>query len=163
MSHIKLSLHYFQDGLPNLEGLNFIPPPKKDLWINDTRKTLWISYLAAISTITTDVSSILKNLEHIDKLPTFSSAHTDCFKSEFLGQWVSGALQVAIDDINSNSTKLKGHKLNYLFGNTCGKEEWSRFFLSKFKSIIWKSQKFAVELLIFELSIKHSFLKKIKF
>ena len=36
---------------------------------------------------------------------------------------------MAIDDINSNKTKLKGYKLNYLFDNTCGKEKYSTKYL----------------------------------
>jgi hypothetical protein len=35
---------------------------------------------------------------------------------------ISGALQVAIDYVNSNPDMLPGYKLEYIFNNTCGDE-----------------------------------------
>lgn len=38
---------------------------------------------------------------------------------------ISGALQVAVNEINANPNLLPNHRLNYIFDNTCGKERQS--------------------------------------
>lgn len=40
---------------------------------------------------------------------------------------ISGALQVAVDDINYNTSLLPNYKLDYIFNNTCGDEMRSNF------------------------------------
>lgn len=39
---------------------------------------------------------------------------------------ISGALQVAIEEINANPHLLSDYNLVYLFNNTCGEEKRSR-------------------------------------
>lgn len=38
---------------------------------------------------------------------------------------ISGALQVAVDDVNADPKLLPNHKLIYIFNNTCGDEQQS--------------------------------------
>ncbi|VDN43765.1 unnamed protein product [Gongylonema pulchrum] len=45
-----------------------------------------------------------------------------CFRTDFEGSMISGALQVAVDDVNADPALLPKHKLTYIFNNTCGDE-----------------------------------------
>lgn len=47
---------------------------------------------------------------------------------------ISGAIQVAIDDINNNNLILPNYTLKYIFGNTCGDEIRStKYFMNHWK------------------------------
>lgn len=41
------------------------------------------------------------------------------------GSMISGALQVAVDDVNADPELLPNHKLTYTYNNTCGDEQQS--------------------------------------
>ncbi|KAI6177512.1 Guanylate cyclase [Aphelenchoides bicaudatus] len=101
------------------------PSIRTDLWANDTRKTLWVSYLGAVSTVPQDIFKSIFEFNQGKDTTVQNQNMGDCFRIDFSGSWISGALQVAIDDVNANRSILNDYKLNYLYENTCGKEERS--------------------------------------
>uniref|UniRef100_A0A1I7X9L4 ANF_receptor domain-containing protein n=1 Tax=Heterorhabditis bacteriophora TaxID=37862 RepID=A0A1I7X9L4_HETBA len=119
---------------------------KKLLEQNTTNDNLiLISYLTAVSRVPKSMEAMLKVLsESSMKYSDSSSDHekysnsihslSNCFRKDFDGSMISGALQVAINEINDDPTLLPNHKLTYIFDNTCGSEMSStKFFMSHWK------------------------------
>jgi hypothetical protein len=52
-----------------------------------------------------------------------------CFSTEFEGSMISGAIRVAIDDVNENPDLLPGYRLKYIYNNTCGDEIRSKIII----------------------------------
>lgn len=42
---------------------------------------------------------------------------------------ISGAIRVAIDDVNENPDLLPGYRLKYIYNNTCGDEIRSKIII----------------------------------
>lgn len=62
----------------------------------------------------------------LSKLNDFDS------KNMFLittGSMISGAMQVAVDDVNADKKLLANYTLSYIFSNTCGDEKQSILFI----------------------------------
>jgi hypothetical protein len=56
----------------------------------------------------------------------------------FSGSTISGAIVVAIDDINQNPALLPDYRLSYLFDNTCGNNrQGTDFCIQKFNLIVF--------------------------
>ncbi|CAJ0587054.1 unnamed protein product, partial [Mesorhabditis spiculigera] len=61
-------------------------------------------------------------------------AWSRCFRTDFEGSVISGALRVAIEEINNDPTILPNHSLAYTFSNTCGDEKTStQYFMQHWK------------------------------
>jgi hypothetical protein len=63
-----------------------LPPlPKKNLWINDTREPILISYLGAVSSLPDDIYKLMDDqAKHDSKIP--STYRDDCFRNDFAGK-----------------------------------------------------------------------------
>ncbi|VDM21098.1 unnamed protein product [Wuchereria bancrofti] len=103
--------------------------------LNSDRSIL-ISYLAAISQFPKNLFDSLKLLSEANNIETTAERDKNygylskCFRTDFEGSMISGALQVAVDDVNADPELLPNHKLVYTFNNTCGDEQQStRFFM----------------------------------
>ncbi|CAI4232715.1 unnamed protein product [Auanema sp. JU1783] len=103
-----------------------------------------ISYLSAVSRVPKNMEAVLKILSESKMSSESSSDHekysnsihslSNCFRTDFDGSMISGALQVAIDEINASNDILPNHKLTYTFENTCGDERRStKFFMKHWK------------------------------
>ncbi|KIH65286.1 hypothetical protein ANCDUO_04393 [Ancylostoma duodenale] len=58
----------------------------------------------------------------------------NCFSTDFDGSMISGALHVAVNEINADPNLLPNHRLTYIFDNTCGKEKQStQYFMDHWK------------------------------
>ncbi|VDK57207.1 unnamed protein product [Anisakis simplex] len=103
----------------------------------NTSGTILISYLAAISQFPKNFFESLKMISEIevDSVETSEGEKnygslSKCFRTEFEGSMISGALHVAVEEVNADPTILPNHKLTYIFNNTCGDERQStRFFM----------------------------------
>uniref|UniRef100_A0A915Q3I8 Guanylate cyclase n=1 Tax=Setaria digitata TaxID=48799 RepID=A0A915Q3I8_9BILA len=98
--------------------------------------SILISYLAAISQFPKNLFDSLKLLSEASNIETATEGDKNygylskCFRTDFEGSMISGALQVAVDDVNDDPELLPNHKLTYIFNNTCGDEQQStRFFM----------------------------------
>ncbi|VDM39574.1 unnamed protein product [Toxocara canis] len=98
--------------------------------------TILISYLAAISQFPKNFFDSLKLISEVDSVETSADGEKNygslakCFRTEFEGSMISGALHVAVEEVNADPTILPNHKLTYIFNNTCGDERQStRFFM----------------------------------
>jgi hypothetical protein len=95
---------------------------------NETRKPILVSYLAAVSGFTdllfNKIHVIASSNESLELTKHMGNHMRDaaCFATHFEGSKISGALRVAIDDVNNNPELLPGYKLKYLYNNTCGEE-----------------------------------------
>uniref|UniRef100_A0A1I8AX58 Guanylate cyclase n=1 Tax=Steinernema glaseri TaxID=37863 RepID=A0A1I8AX58_9BILA len=103
-------------------------------------KPILISYLTAISQFPEDFYQTLHIASQSTNDTEFSSDvnqindQSKCFHTEFEGSLISGAIVVAIDDINANPSILPDYHLSYVYNNTCGKERASsRFFMEHWK------------------------------
>uniref|UniRef100_A0A915CXI3 Receptor ligand binding region domain-containing protein n=1 Tax=Ditylenchus dipsaci TaxID=166011 RepID=A0A915CXI3_9BILA len=105
--------------------------------VNDTRQTILVSYLGAVSQFSKSLFDILKKGSDLNSNEISSDnivKLSKCFRTDFEGSMISGALQVAIDDVNYNSSLLPNHKLHYIFNNTCGDEMRStEYFMEHWK------------------------------
>ncbi|VDM94971.1 unnamed protein product [Thelazia callipaeda] len=95
-----------------------------------------ISYLAAISQFPKNLFDSLKLLSEASNVDETAEKDKNygflskCFRTDFEGSMISGALKVAVDDVNADSALLPNYKLAYIFNNTCGDEQKStRFFM----------------------------------
>ncbi|VDK69516.1 unnamed protein product [Litomosoides sigmodontis] len=102
----------------------------------DSKRSILISYLAAISQFPKNLFDSLKLLSEANNIETTVERDKNygylskCFRTDFEGSMISGALQVAVDDVNADPELLPNHKLIYIFNNTCGDEQQStRFFM----------------------------------
>ncbi|VBB30422.1 unnamed protein product [Acanthocheilonema viteae] len=102
----------------------------------DSDRLILISYLAAISQFPKNLFDSLKLLSEASNIETTAERDENydhlskCFRTDFEGSMISGALQVAVDDVNADPELLPNHKLTYVFNNTCGDEQQStRFFM----------------------------------
>ncbi|CAD6195344.1 unnamed protein product [Caenorhabditis auriculariae] len=98
--------------------------------VNDSNEIL-ISYTSAVSTIDGNIDDILSSISQpkksstSDDRETFSRKMNDfasCLSTDFYGSIISGALVVAVEEINNDTTLLPNHTLKYIFGNTCGND-----------------------------------------
>uniref|UniRef100_A0AAF5I350 Guanylate cyclase n=1 Tax=Strongyloides stercoralis TaxID=6248 RepID=A0AAF5I350_STRER len=112
------------------------------------KKVITISYLSALSvfpknlydyiktvTNSSNTSNLFKNKS--DKLDISSSYNfvSKCFRADFDGSVISGALKFAVDEINSNPNLLPNYHIQYVFNNTCGDETLStKYFMDHWKS-----------------------------
>ncbi|KJH52071.1 ligand-binding protein, receptor family [Dictyocaulus viviparus] len=108
-----------------------------------------ISYLAAVSRLDEQPEEFMKAISIARTRASESSSSSspfhderfkqiytmfNCFSTDFDGSMISGALQVAVDEINSDPNLLPNHKLTYIFDNTCGKEKKStQYFMDHWK------------------------------
>ncbi|KAI1715408.1 receptor family ligand binding region domain-containing protein [Ditylenchus destructor] len=104
---------------------------------NDTRETILVSYLGAVSQFGSSLFDSIRKVSEVNSNEISSKINIDklskCFRF-FEGSTISGALQVAIDDVNYNSSLLPNHKLTYIFNNTCGDEMRStEYFMEHWK------------------------------
>uniref|UniRef100_A0A914Z0Q9 Guanylate cyclase n=1 Tax=Panagrolaimus superbus TaxID=310955 RepID=A0A914Z0Q9_9BILA len=105
------------------------------------KEELLISYLAAVSQFPSDLFESIQHLSEVDSIETpdtndtlFYNRLSQCFRTDFEGSMISGALEVAIEEINANPNLLSNYKLVYLFNNTCGDEKRStEFFMDHWK------------------------------
>ncbi|KAK5976017.1 Ligand-binding protein receptor family, partial [Trichostrongylus colubriformis] len=96
-----------------------------------------ISYLAAVSRLDEQPEEFMKAISIARSRASDSSSSSspfhderfkqiytmfNCFSTDFDGSMISGALQVAVNEINANPNLLPNHRLTYIFDNTCGKE-----------------------------------------
>lgn len=97
-------------------------------------RLILISYLAAISQFPKNLFDSLKLLSEANNIETAAERDKNygylskCFRTDFEGSMISGALQVAVDDVNADPELLPNHKLIYTFNNTCGDEQYSIFY-----------------------------------
>ena len=100
--------------------------------------TILISYLAAVSQFSQTIFDKLQDVANsksneLADLSSLMHGH-NCFSTEFEGSMISGAIQVAIDDVNNDPELLPNHRLKYIFNNTCGDEMRStEFFMDHWK------------------------------
>ncbi|KAK6012697.1 ligand-binding protein, receptor family [Ostertagia ostertagi] len=108
-----------------------------------------ISYLAAVSRLDEQPEEFMKAISIArtrasDASSSSSPFHDErfkqiytmfnCFSTDFDGSMISGALHVAVNEINANPDLLPNHRLNYIFDNTCGKERQStQYFMDHWK------------------------------
>lgn len=108
-----------------------------------------ISYLAAVSRLDEQPEEFMKAISIARTRASDSSSSSspfhderfkqiytmfNCFSTDFDGSMISGALQVAVNEINANPNLLPNHRLNYIFDNTCGKERQStQYFMDHWK------------------------------
>ncbi|VDK69925.1 unnamed protein product [Onchocerca ochengi] len=102
----------------------------------NSNPSILISYLAAISQFPKNLFDSLKLLSETSNVETIAESDKNygylskCFRTDFEGSMISGALQVAVDDVNADPELLPNHRLTYTFNNTCGDEKRSaRFFM----------------------------------
>ncbi|CEF71158.1 Protein kinase domain and Adenylyl cyclase class-3/4/guanylyl cyclase domain and Serine-threonine/tyrosine-protein kinase catalytic domain and Extracellular ligand-binding receptor domain and Protein kinase-like domain and Periplasmic binding protein-like I domain-containing protein [Strongyloides ratti] len=112
------------------------------------KKIITISYLSAISVFPRNLYDYIKTVTNSsnsnnlfkkksDKLDIFSNYNyvSKCFKADFDGSLISGALKFAIDEINSNENLLPDYYIKYVFNNTCDDETLStKYFMDHWKS-----------------------------
>uniref|UniRef100_A0A0N5A3Y9 Guanylate cyclase n=1 Tax=Parastrongyloides trichosuri TaxID=131310 RepID=A0A0N5A3Y9_PARTI len=115
----------------------------------DGKKIITISYLAAISVFPKNLYEYIKTVTNISnnnyslrkKSPinneiilNYNNVST-CFRSDFEGSLISGALKIAIDEINANPNLLPDYYVKYVFNNTCGDETLSaKYFMDHWKN-----------------------------
>lgn len=111
----------------------------------DGKREILISYLTAVSTLSNDINQFLTNISSSNSAPTSSKDHdtftrklnqiANCLSTDFYGSTISGALVVAIDEINNNPKLLPNHTLKYIWGNTCGNDTQStRMFMEHWQA-----------------------------
>uniref|UniRef100_A0A7E4URV4 Guanylate cyclase n=1 Tax=Panagrellus redivivus TaxID=6233 RepID=A0A7E4URV4_PANRE len=105
------------------------------------KKELLVSYLAAVSQFPKDLFDSIQHLSEVNsnEAPDTNDTHyfnllSQCFRTDFEGSMISGALQVAIEEVNANPDLLSDYELVYLFNNTCGDEKRStEYFMDHWK------------------------------
>lgn len=117
----------------------------------DMRRSIVISYLAAVSQMSKDFQERLRqhssgkvdNRTNVDDYAEALHKEMDCFRPEFagnvhtfsyhhdivVGSTISGAIVVAIDDINHNPSLLSDYRLSYVYDNTCGNKQQGSIYM----------------------------------
>uniref|UniRef100_A0A0N5CAT4 Guanylate cyclase n=1 Tax=Strongyloides papillosus TaxID=174720 RepID=A0A0N5CAT4_STREA len=120
----------------------------KDNDIPNNKTIITISYLSAISVFPKNLYDYIKNvtnssinnnslIKKLDKLNILSDYNyvSKCFRADFEGSLISGALKFAVDEINSNPDLLPDYYIRYVYNNTCGDEILStKHFMDHWKS-----------------------------
>ncbi|KAK6738827.1 hypothetical protein RB195_020741 [Necator americanus] len=128
------------------------PPPSVGALLdpNSTNDNeILISYLAAVSRLDEQPEEFMKAISIArtrgsDSSSSSSPFHDErfkqiytmfnCFSTDFDGSMISGALHVAVNEINADPNLLPNHRLTYIFDNTCGKEKQStQYFMDHWK------------------------------
>lgn len=123
---VDLKIHHEEEDydLPALGPIQFDNDEEDST--NDTRKPILISYLAAVSQFKQNLFESLIQFANSKSGETSNLTNylegQKCFSTHFEGSMISGAIQVAIDDVNNDPNLLPDHKLKYIFNNTCGNE-----------------------------------------
>uniref|UniRef100_A0A914WYR8 Receptor ligand binding region domain-containing protein n=1 Tax=Plectus sambesii TaxID=2011161 RepID=A0A914WYR8_9BILA len=99
----------YEVGEPSSANLTFM---------NASVREIKISYLAAFPSLSADLYRHLLN--HQDGAGGAGVIFEPCYRVDFQGPKISGALAVAVDEINADPLILPGYRLNYTFENTCG-------------------------------------------
>ncbi|GMR36337.1 hypothetical protein PMAYCL1PPCAC_06532 [Pristionchus mayeri] len=130
---------------PNVRSLLEEDPIYPEPFSNGStrKKEILISYLTAVSHIPPDLKMLLSNFSHSTSRQISSEGESDsaalnflssCFRTDFEGSVISGALEVAIREINADPSILPNHTLSYIFRNTCGDEKISTgYFMEHWK------------------------------
>ncbi|MFH4974134.1 hypothetical protein AB6A40_000843 [Gnathostoma spinigerum] len=97
---------------------------------NHKREEIVVSYLAAFSQFPKDFFESLRMISEVDNVDATNNGEnygslSKCFRTDFEGSLISGALHVAIEEVNQDPFLLPNHRLTYIFNNTCGDEKKS--------------------------------------
>uniref|UniRef100_A0A914H865 Guanylate cyclase n=1 Tax=Globodera rostochiensis TaxID=31243 RepID=A0A914H865_GLORO len=117
----KLDFANDDNGITTADGM------AKSAADNGTRHEILVSYLGAVNQFSQIVLDRLKfagnsRSNELSELTNLTLRMSNCASRYFEGTTISGALQVAIDDVNSNPKLLPNYRLRYIFNNTCGDE-----------------------------------------